>query len=493
LKLSHIALLALVLIALSPMVTVATFAQIDPTPTGVVSAVQGGTHNVSCWSYGPSPDPIGATFNVDIRIDGASGIWGWSVGYFTWNPAVVELTSVSQGSYLSNDHSTFFLPYGRIDNVNGVLQGGTSCAISDSGTATEIASSGVLATLTFSIVGYGSSNIHIGYVLLLDNSNAYNQNPCYAATNDATVSVLSSVPMFVLNSYNLMVNDNGQLVNVGTPTPIGDPSYVYGSQVTASTSSMFYDTGTGITYDCTGWTGTGDVPATGTGANVDFTITQNSSVTWLWQISNPTPTTGVGTISAVEGGTQSASNWSYGASPNPIGTTFTVDVRVDGASNVWAWEVDSITWNPAVIQLTSIQEGNYLKNDHTTLFYGGTSANFDNANGELGYMGATIGNSETETTSSGVLATLTFTIVSYGSTNIQLGTTYLYTESLTDQGYVTTPTLPTTNDATVTVSNSFVSPEYTWGALLALISAFAALVAFTAFKKVSPLNFRRLS
>jgi hypothetical protein len=35
-------------------------------------------------------------------------------------------------------------------------------------------------------------------------------------------------------------------------------------------------------YVCTGWTGTGSVPASGSGTAVTFTITQDSSITWNW-------------------------------------------------------------------------------------------------------------------------------------------------------------------------------------------------------------------
>jgi hypothetical protein len=39
----------------------------------------------------------------------------------------------------------------------------------------------------------------------------------------------------------------------------------------------------GTRYVCTGWTGTGSVPTSGSTNLVQFVITQNSSITWLWQ------------------------------------------------------------------------------------------------------------------------------------------------------------------------------------------------------------------
>lgn len=38
----------------------------------------------------------------------------------------------------------------------------------------------------------------------------------------------------------------------------------------------------GYRHTCTGWTGTGDVPASGTGTNVAFAITRDSSIRWRW-------------------------------------------------------------------------------------------------------------------------------------------------------------------------------------------------------------------
>jgi hypothetical protein len=41
-------------------------------------------------------------------------------------------------------------------------------------------------------------------------------------------------------------------------------------------------------YTCTGWTGTGSVPASGGGVSVTFSVHNNSKITWNWQIHNPT-------------------------------------------------------------------------------------------------------------------------------------------------------------------------------------------------------------
>ena len=55
-----------------------------------------------------------------------------------------------------------------------------------------------------------------------------------------------------------------------------------GTLVTASVSSPA-DVSGGTRYRCTGWTGTGSVPSSGSASSVSFTISAPSSVTWNWQ------------------------------------------------------------------------------------------------------------------------------------------------------------------------------------------------------------------
>lgn len=67
-----------------------------------------------------------------------------------------------------------------------------------------------------------------------------------------------------------------------SPTPSGTTSYLNGTSVAASVTSPVSGPA-GTQYVCTGWTGTGDVPASGSGTTVTFTITQDSNLTWNWK------------------------------------------------------------------------------------------------------------------------------------------------------------------------------------------------------------------
>ena len=69
----------------------------------------------------------------------------------------------------------------------------------------------------------------------------------------------------------------------GNPNPpVGNNYYVNGRPVSAYVSSPVTENGT--VWACTGWSGTGSVPAVGNVSSISFMITQNSSITWNWQI-----------------------------------------------------------------------------------------------------------------------------------------------------------------------------------------------------------------
>lgn len=122
-----------------------------------------------------------------------------------------------------------------------------------------------------------------------------------------------------------VVSDHG----VSDPAA-GEHFYADGSSVTVSISSPV--TEGGVTYVCSGWTGTGSVPSSGSGASVTFTISADSSVTWLW-----TPRFTI-TVAQGEHGTISPETTSvdFGGSQEftmtPDAGYHVFDVMVDGES-----------------------------------------------------------------------------------------------------------------------------------------------------------------
>ena len=71
-------------------------------------------------------------------------------------------------------------------------------------------------------------------------------------------------------------------VNSAYGTASGSGWYNAGADITFSVNSTVPESIL-TQHVCTGWTGTGSAPATGTNANLHFTINQPSSITWNWQ------------------------------------------------------------------------------------------------------------------------------------------------------------------------------------------------------------------
>lgn len=107
----------------------------------------------------------------------------------------------------------------------------------------------------------------------------------------------------------------------GSPWPYGTTYWIPGSTVPSAHVDSAVIVSPGVRAYCTGWTGTGSTPPSGTGNTIpDFTINLHSTITWEWamqyafQISNDgppptgfdTPEPGVGTHWYFEGDTVAA-------------------------------------------------------------------------------------------------------------------------------------------------------------------------------------------
>lgn len=97
--------------------------------------------------------------------------------------------------------------------------------------------------------------------------------------NSASSSITMDAPITETASW---ITQYYLTVNSAHGTPSGSGWYNAGADITFSVSSPVPESI--ITqHVCTGWTGTGSAPATGTNANLHFTINQPSSITWNWQ------------------------------------------------------------------------------------------------------------------------------------------------------------------------------------------------------------------
>jgi hypothetical protein len=66
-------------------------------------------------------------------------------------------------------------------------------------------------------------------------------------------------------------------------------TYADGRHGFETNTSVTATSGTRAGYVCTGWTGTGNVPLTGTSNSVTFIMTENSSINWLWELEPGNP------------------------------------------------------------------------------------------------------------------------------------------------------------------------------------------------------------
>jgi hypothetical protein len=79
------------------------------------------------------------------------------------------------------------------------------------------------------------------------------------------------------SSYSLNITSD-----YGSPSPgVGVNVYDSGSSVTVSVNSPVTIGDT--VWTCTGWSGYGSVPSSGSGTGTSFTITQDSEIIWLWE------------------------------------------------------------------------------------------------------------------------------------------------------------------------------------------------------------------
>jgi peptidoglycan/xylan/chitin deacetylase (PgdA/CDA1 family) len=160
----------------------------------------------------------------------------------------------------------------------------------------------------------------------------------------------------------------------GSPDPaVGVNYYDDGSSVTASVPSPV--TVGSLIWTCTGWTGTGSVPATGSSATVPFAISADSTITWLW---SSAPVTYQITVTQSSGGAISPVTASYDA-----GTSLSETITPDSGYYIASITVDgtpeAVTSSSGqTVSFNDIQSGHSI----TATFAQSTANNFLVVRGE---------------------------------------------------------------------------------------------------------------
>lgn len=133
-------------------------------------------------SVAPSSQHVspGDSFSVNITIDSPVGVYAFDIIFF-FNPGIVNATGAIEGGFLKKDGASTF-PVISIDNTQGKI----SIANTRFGVATEVTGTGNLATISFTALATGTSNLDLASATLV-NSNL--QTIAGVTTNNGTVTV----------------------------------------------------------------------------------------------------------------------------------------------------------------------------------------------------------------------------------------------------------------------------------------------------------------
>lgn len=109
-----------------------------------------------------------------------------------------------------------------------------------------------------------------------------------------------------------------------------------------------------------------------------------------------------------------------------IGQTINVDINISNVQRLWGWEIDDLTFNSSILNLTQVQEGPFLKSKDQTFFI--STANVPAV--QQGDLPNTVDAFAENTTVSGggVIATLRFTVLSAGTSQISLTSAELFNQ-----------------------------------------------------------------
>jgi parallel beta-helix repeat protein len=190
------------------------------------------------------------------------------------------------------------------------LQSGT-LTVTGSGNVTGNYTTQTMYQITFNQSGINSD--YTGTVIVIDGTN-YNrtalpvsfmwkagsvhnftfQSPLTISPNSKQYVWNSTSGLSTLRNGTITVSTSGSIVGnyktqyyltVTSPHDSPTPSngwFNSGTSITESVTSPVSG-GSGTQYICTGWTGTGSVPVSGSTSSVIFTITQASNITWNWK------------------------------------------------------------------------------------------------------------------------------------------------------------------------------------------------------------------
>ena len=107
-----------------------------------------------------------------------------------------------------------------------------------------------------------------------------------------------------------------------------------------------------------------------------------------------------------------------------VGDTIHVNIDVSNVQNLWAWDIANLRFDPSVLNLTQVSEGPFLKKAGSTLFIWTSQSTIAISKGDIPDISDTL-LEYSSASGSGVIATLTFQVVSIGTSQIIFNQTTL--------------------------------------------------------------------
>jgi adhesin HecA-like repeat protein len=108
---------------------------------------------------------LGNSFTASIFITGAIDVYAFQFD-FSFDPTILQATSVTEGPFLPSGGTTFFIP-GAIDNTNGVIGATADTLI---GAIAGVNGNGDLVDIAFTTVGNGTSSLDLANEIFLDSN-----------------------------------------------------------------------------------------------------------------------------------------------------------------------------------------------------------------------------------------------------------------------------------------------------------------------------------
>jgi hypothetical protein len=287
---------------------------------GTVAGSTGTQYVFLSWSGAASG--TGLTSNAIVMNGPETAIATWTTQYFL-TATTAHGTVTGSGWYNAGTTATATLGAATYPGASGVQYAFTNWATDASGvalTSNAITMSGPKTAstvwqtqynLTFTQSGVGSD--YTGNLIIV-NGNAYgesgystwaNANAAYTFSYSPQAVVSNTTTQYLLTSGGVNGNTTATSVTVAAPTTL---TATYSAQYylavnsqydSPSPTSQWYNNNTSITayvsspasgYTCSGWSGTGSVPSSGSSTVATFAITAPSTITWNWYDASATPT-----------------------------------------------------------------------------------------------------------------------------------------------------------------------------------------------------------